>query len=218
MPTLQASYIIGRARTLLVDADSVRYPDSELLGWVNDGQREIVVLRPDANQKVANLTLVGGTRQSLPPDGYQLVDVFRNMGTGATPGRGVRKVEREYLDASLPSWHSATPENDVQHYAYDPRTPRTFFVFPPAVAGRVVEIAYSAVPSLLTTTTDVIGVDDAYANVLLDYVMYRALAKDTEHPANAQRAMAYRQAFENSLGLKAQADGGQVAQADAVRS
>lgn len=218
MPTIQASYIIGRARTLLVDESSVRFSDPELLGWVNDGQREIVTLRPDANQTVANLTMVNGTRQSLPADAYLLVDVYRNMGTGTTPGRAVRKVEREYLDSSLPAWHSATPENDVQHYAYDPRTPRTFFVFPPAIAGRVVEIAYSAAPALLATTGATIGIDDAYANVLLDYVMYRSLAKDSEHPANAERAIAYRRAFENSLGLKAQADVGQVAQADAVRS
>ncbi len=218
MPTLQASYIIGRARTLLVDESAVRFSDSELLGWVNDGQREIVVLRPDANQVVANVVLVAGTRQSIPADGYQLVEVYRNMGTGTTPGRAVRKVEREYMDSAMPAWHAATPENDVHHYMYDPRTPRTFFVYPPAVGGRAVEVAYSAAPALLPEASSVIGIGDSYANALLDYVMYRAMAKDSEHPANAQRAVAYRQAFENSLGLKAQADSGQVAQADAVRS
>jgi hypothetical protein len=46
--------------------------------------------------------------------------------------------------------------------------------------------------------------DDIFANALLDYVLYRASTKDAEQAANAQRAVAHYQAFQNALGVSAQ--------------
>jgi len=63
------------------------------------------------------------------------------------------------------------------------------------------------VVSNYTTDTQVIGIDDIYANALMDYMMYRAYQKDSEF-ANLNRAAVYYQAFTTSLGIKSQADGG----------
>ncbi|AOY90561.1 hypothetical protein BKK79_00990 [Cupriavidus sp. USMAA2-4] len=45
MPTVQQ--VMDRGRKPLNDADKVRYPDSDLLDYVNDGVAEIYELRPD---------------------------------------------------------------------------------------------------------------------------------------------------------------------------
>lgn len=208
MPTILASTILGQARNILSDVTPVHWLDAELLSWLNQGQREIVILRPSAYTKLASVALAAGTRQSLPADAIVLLDVTRNMGlNGATPGSPVRQTTKQLLDTQQPSWHTDPAETEVEHYAYDLQQPRVFWVYPKANAQTAqVELSYSALPPDVPNVNSLISLDDIYAGPLLDYVLYRAFSKDTEHEGNLQRAALARAAFENSLGLKAQAD------------
>jgi hypothetical protein len=207
MPTLTLAHTIDRAVEILQDPGNTRWAESELIGWFNDGQREIVAIVPSAYSQTVSHPLAAGTRQTIPAAGYQLIRVVRNMGTtGTTPGRVVRAVPETQLDAITPDWHASAPAATTLHYTYDERTPRTFHVYPPAIAGNTVELVYSVAPQPHTAKTDVQALDDVYANTLLDYVLYRAFNKDGEAPANAQRAVAHYQAFANAISNKATAD------------
>lgn len=206
MPTITASSIVGRATTILQDTTNVRWPQDELLKWLNDGQREIVLLKPDAYSKVETVTLVAGTKQTLPAAGVMLLDVVRNMGTdGSTPGRAIRLVDREIMDAQNATWHADSASSSVIHYIYNPNAPKTYYVYPPQPSSNFgqVEIIYSASPSDVTINQTV-TIDDIYANALLDYILYRAYSKDADYAGNAQRAVVHYQAFMASLGQKAQ--------------
>jgi len=217
MPTITAQTLIDRAEVILQDTTNIRWPASELLGWLNDGQREVVMLRPDAFAKTASMALVSGTKQSIPSDGYSLLKVVRNMGSGgSTPGRAVRKVPQELLDSQNPDWHAATATSVVQHYAFDSRSPKIFYVYPPSLGTTQIELLYSAAPTDVAAIGNTITLDDIYANPLIDYILFRAYSKDMEDIGNKERAVAHRQSFENSLGLKAQSDAA-TAPTNAVR-
>lgn len=213
MGTITAQSIITRARKLFHDDTGVRWPDQECLDWLNDGQREIVLLKPNAYSVNAVVQLVPGTKQSIPQTGIQLIDIVRNM-TGVapnftTPGKVVRLVDREVLDSTIPTWHSspAAADGQVDHYVFDGRDPKTFYVYPQAPATpNAVEMIYSAAPANVATITGTITLDDIYANALLDYIMYRSYSKDAEFAANENRAAGYYQAFLNSLGLKTKSE------------
>lgn len=207
MATIQVNNLVARAATLIQDTTSVRWPTSELIDWLNDGQREIVLLKPQASVKNVSFALTANaTKQSLPGDGIMLIDVTRNMGAGgSTPGDAIRVVSREVLDAQHPSWHAdANSEGKVRHYMFDPRDPRNFYVYPRAPSSSwFVELIYSASPAD-TYAGGYIQIDDIYANALLDYILYRAYSKDAEYAQNAQLALAHYTAFSNSLGIKTQ--------------
>lgn len=208
MATITAQTQVERARIIIQDDTGVRWPDSELLGWLNDGQREIVVLKPDSSVNNENLQLVEGTKQEIPAAGISLVDVIRNMGTdGSSPGKSVRLINRKVLDEQLPDWHSATPNAVADHFAFDDRDPKHFYVYPPqpSVNQGYVEIVYSSSPAD-AALGDVISVDDVYANALVDYMLYRAYSKDKDYAGNGGRASAHYQAFLRALGLKEQAE------------
>jgi len=212
MPTITAQTIISRAQTILQDTTGIRWPTAELLNWLNDGQREIVLMRPDGYTKLANVACVAGTRQQLASDGIMVIEVLRNMGAGgATPGRAIRKVPRQILDGQVPDWHSTTASATIQHYVTEQRAPKHFWVYPPATAGTNVEVLYSANPPDVAAVGNVITLDDIYANPLIDYVLYRAYCKDAETIGNAERATLARASFEKTLGLKAAADAGNTA-------
>jgi hypothetical protein len=211
MGTIIANSVIEKAQTILQDTTGVRWPvANELLGWLNDGQREVVILKPNSHVKNIAVRLAAGTKQSLPSDGVQLIDVVRNMGTdGNTPGRAVRIVMREILDAQVPNWHSATAAADAKHYVYSLLDPKNFYVYPPQPAANqgYVEMVYGAAPADATLNGP-ITLDDIYQNVLVDYILYRAYSKDTEYAADQNRAATHQNAYIAALTGKAKVEVG----------
>lgn len=208
MPTITAQSILNKARITLQDSTSVRWPDAELLGYLNDGQREVAMRRPDACSVLGNVTLVAGTKQAIPDSGTAVLQVIRNMGSGGTtPGKVIRHVPMSLLDANVPDWHTKTPVSEILHAMVDGRKPEVFYVYPPATAGTQLEVLYAAPPADVTTASDPISIDDVFAAPLYDYVCFRAYTKDQDLSGNVERAKAHFELFESSLNGKATADG-----------
>lgn len=208
MGTLTAQAVIGKVQIILQDTTGIRWPDStELLGWLNDGQREVLVYKPNAYVVNKSVQLTAGTKQPLPADGIQLVDVVRNMGAnGSTPGNAIRIAMREILDAQAPDWHSMTGSAVIKHYMYSLLDPKNYYVYPPSSGTSQVEIVYSGVPANVTTLAAAISLDDIYANVLVDYILYRAYSKDSDYAANPARAGAHQGAYVAALTGKTQGE------------
>ena len=197
MGNITALSLIERAGTIIQDETNIRWPQDELLKWLNDGQREIVLHKPSSYPQDGTKSLEVGTKQTIPDDGVSLIDVPRNE---VGNKRAIRIVEREILDAQRPEWHDEAPVQGVRHYAFDPRNPKHFFVYPPNDGTGEVNVIYSAAPVDISIG-DTITIDDIYANALLDYIIYRASIKDADYALNDQRAQAMYQTFLNSLGV-----------------
>lgn len=204
--TISAQSIIRRCIDTLQDSTSIRWPVAELVRYLNDGQREVILYRPDAMVTNAVVTCTAGSKQAIPANGAKLIEVIRNS-SGSR--RAVRMTNREILDAQSPGWHSVPGATELLHFMYDPRDPKVFYVYPPAAVGASLDIVYSAYPTdivepadgaLYTAVTGNIGLPDIYGNVLQDYVLYRAYSKDSEYAGNAARAQAHYQLFASALG------------------
>lgn len=209
MGTLTGQSIVDKARDVLQDTAAAdgerRWQDAELLRWLNEGQRQVAIQRPDASQSVITITLVDGTRQSVPSTALRLLDITRDMGAdGLTPGKPLRLVEREAMDAHRPTWHTDTKAVPTM-FLYDERFPLLFWVSPPANAGRKVEAIVSVSPDELADLADPITLDDIYEGPLLDWILFRCFSKDTEG-SSMQDAGMHLQAFGQSLGVKLQMD------------
>jgi len=206
--------VIDRVQTVLQDTTGVRWPVvAELVLWVNDAQREIALLKPDASAANETVTLVAGTKQSIPDDGNRLLKAVRNMSaaSGGTGKRSVRLVNREVLDAQTPDWHDPTVGGDaahtavVKHYLYDEANPRNFYVYPGVQGNAYLEIIYSANPAVVAQA-DNLSVPDIFANAVLNYVLYMAYMKDAEFAGNNQRASTHFQLFSASVTGKGTVD------------
>ena len=204
--TIAAQSIIRRVVETMQDNTSVRWPVAELVRYLNDGQREVVLYRPDSMVTNATVALVAGAKQAVPTNGSKLIDVIRNT---AGTKRSVRMTVRNILDTQSPNWYNLAGVTEILHYMYDARDPKVFYVYPPAAStGASVEIVYSAYPTDITEPADGavysavtgnISLPDIYGNVLADYILYRAYTKDSEYAGNAQRAQAHYAAFQAAL-------------------
>ena len=207
MPTIKVVDLINKVATTLQDPTFVRWSQSELLGYLNEAQAEIANARPDAHVTTATFNCVNSAKQTLPVAAIRLVGVMRNVG-----GRAITKIKRSILDVQLPSWFEVSASSDgVKHYTYDQMNPKVFYLYPKPAADHQIEIAYSKTPETITvsnfsTDTQHIGLDDAFANAIMAYMLFRAYSKDNEY-GNVQRAGVFLQAFGQSVGNKRQADG-----------
>ena len=215
---ITAASTIRRATDLIMDSTSVRWAANELVRFLNDGQRELAIARPDATSKTATVTLAAGTRQNLDamalvPAPSKLIEITRNT-AAASAKKAVRLVPRQLLDAQTPGWHGLAGTVDIAHYMFDAREPKTFYVYPPAVATAQLEVVYSSLPvdvaepadgALFSAVAGNLGVPDIYGNVILDYILYRAYSKDSDFAGNAARAASHYAAFLASLDLEIKA-------------
>jgi len=209
MGTLTGANIITRAQDTLQDTTSVRWPEAELLRYINDAQREIVNIRPEASALTANVQLVTGTKQTLPTNGLRLIKITRNMSDasgGATGARAIRIVSADILNTQEPDWNNPSVSGDashgttVKHYIFDEDDPRNYYVYPGVAGNAFVEIVYSKSPTDLSSASSTIDVDDIYGNAIVDFVLYKAYMKDAEYASNSQRATSHFQLFAASLG------------------
>lgn len=196
MGTVTAQTIINKAAVQLIDQTNIRWTRAELLAWLNDGMRQIVLIQPSASSTTVARQMVAGTRQTLPADGWLLLQIYRNMGTtGTTPGRAVRIVSRELLDNFNPNWHTATATAEVRNYIYDVQDQTAFYVYPPNTGTGYIEINYSAQPANLTSESQVIPIFDVFQSALVDYILYRACSKDAEYAPGLTLAQGYLATF-----------------------
>ncbi|MEE4238746.1 MAG: DUF6682 family protein, partial [Anderseniella sp.] len=124
-------------------------------------------------------------------------------------------IDRKTLDDQRRIWHNDRPSPTIAQWMFDPRDPRSFMVYPPATTGAQLEVLYSELPQphALTNeqlsnpaTTETLRLPDHAANMVLDYVLFRAYSKDAEYSANASRAAAHYQAVLSALGVMTTAD------------
>jgi len=201
--TTTAQSIIKEVQVLLQDVDGTRWPATELVDHLNDGQREIAVLRPDMFAVVAPLVLAAGSTQALPAACVTFMGMPRN-----TNGAPITKVDRWTLEAVLPGWATGAASATIQHFMYDDRMPKQVLVYPPAIVGTSVDIEYSTIPAGTpaasgagwATVTGNIDCDDTTKNPLIHWCLFRAFAKDAEFGGNAAMSSAHYQLFKTGLG------------------
>lgn len=209
MGTVTGTAILLQAAELAEDPDNEVWTPAQGLAWLNEAVRAICSQRPDACASTEVMTLTPGkSLQSLAP-GRRLLRVTCNMGSdGATPGKALRFVDMDTLDASNPDWRAETPSATVYEYTYDPRDPQVFYVSPPAHASTAVKVEtiQSVTPDALADASEAIPIDDTYQPALLDWVMFRYYARDSEETPNWARAGRHYAAFFQLLGIKARGD------------
>jgi hypothetical protein len=212
--TITLTNILSRVEDTLQDPSNVRWAEAELTRYINDGQREVVNLKPETSADHANIQLSTGTEQSIPTVGLRLINVVRNMsaaGSSATGKRAIRLVDVDILNTTDPDWHDPSVTGlsahgtEIKHFVFDNDDPKKFYVYPGVSGNAFVEIIYSKSPTDLSSGSDVVQVDDIYVNAIVHYTLFRAFMKEGE-AASMQRASAHYQLFTSGLGQASAAE------------
>lgn len=220
---MKASEIMTRASRILLDEEYTRWTMPELADWLTDALREVALQVPVATSRNVVIDLVEGTYQRLPASCQQVLRVVRNVDIDGDNrvGKGVITiVDRRALDSQDPNWHDGQYvrfKPYARHFIFDETDPLTFYVWPGNDGTGHVEAVVSVIPAKVVAdagkdpddiasygmTLDIL---DVYANLILDYTLYRAYCKDAQNAGAASRAALFYQQFANALGIKANAE------------
>lgn len=185
---LQLITPVAIARTILNDADAVRYSAADLLQYANDALDQIVGLVPELFVTDGTHTCTAGVDQTLTHNtAITLYSVNRVQG-----GDVVTKCDLTVLDMFDSTWRSAA-SGAAKNWSMKHLNPLKFMVHPPAAPGQVLEISYVKVPSEYGLSDDT-GLPANLSDAISDYVVYRAETRDDEH-VNSNRATRFMETF-----------------------
>lgn len=199
-----ASDIIASARKTLQDYDADRWTDADMLPHVNGARRMLIVANPKAYSVVETVDLDAGPQQTVPADCHVFYGPLRNRGVDGGYGPAITLIQREYIDAFLPSWQGGGAQ-EIYHFAYDERTPGVYMVYPPAADGVSIDISFAKAPAALPLNGTLNMAETVLADSLADYVVARLLLDDAASPVNQQRALTHLQLFSSVTGASIKA-------------
>jgi hypothetical protein len=195
--------LMRRLGNMMSDEDKVRWTEAERIDWFNDAARAIVLRRPAARAVVKLVALDPGTFQQAPQGTSQILNVVRNIKADGKPGRAIGITDMQQMDAVDPDWHNARA-GETRHYMMDERSPTTFYVYPPAIEGALVEALLAEPPPEVKTIDDSIDMRVEFIDAILNYAMFRCHTKDSEYSQGATATLHYT-AFTDAIGAPAQA-------------
>lgn len=180
--------VIDAARIPLNDSAKIRYPDAEMMTYLNDGLQVLFAMRPDLFSVTQNVLCTAGfAKQTLPAGGVALVDIFSILN-----GRAITECDFKTLRTNRPTYRS-DPAGPAQNWFRVPTDPTqqdtaSFYIYPPAPVGQYLQIQFSLVPTVqpIANIGTNLPVTDNYAVPLQHYVTARAEMKDDEN-VNEQR-------------------------------
>lgn len=207
--SLLARDVVLKAQRLLNDVHGTQWEFDELVDWLNEGQRQICILRPDASSSHIEVNLVPGTKQLTDSATLRVLDVVRNVGD-----RAITFTERQIMDDFNSSWHLSTPSPIVKHWMYDDRAPTVFYVFPPQPASPgAIEMVVSVSPPDCTladingeSVDSTIQISDVYESPLINFIVYRSYSKDATYTVRGGKADAAWDKFLQALGFQLSTD------------
>ena len=208
--------IINRVILLYHDEDYVRMNEQQYLRFLDDALLQLILARPDANEKREIIKLSPGARQKLPDDAYTLIDVYLNKVylkdiDKFLDGKPIYQVARKDLDY-FNNWYSVSGNTEeINEFAYDIRTPNSYWVNPPVTntPDVYVEIGYSyGIPPFADTTDTyavtlekTVPVSEAFRNAIVNYMLYLCYSVDSTSQYDRTVADKYLQLFVQMLQL-----------------
>lgn len=195
----KVSDVLSTARYVINDTDTVtpRNSDAELIGYLNDGIREISILAPSLFSVIIDFSCTAGTcLQSLSFTSYQRVlDVI-----GIKNGTNIRECSLDAMSDYNPSWQTDAAGAAVNWLRVNSDNPLQFYIYPKAPTSQTIEVRCLKIPTILTALTDNVSeLPDGLKPALEDYVIFRAESKDDEY-ADDGRAGAHYQKFLSAFG------------------
>ncbi|EOW9224947.1 DUF6682 family protein [Vibrio cholerae] len=195
MPTTIKT-LIDRISRDLIDVRNVRWSRGELMDFLNDAIAAIVLRRPDLSRATSKVPAATNT-VALPVDAYQILAVNHINNIAA------QYVDINKLNQLYPDWR--TTSGVPVCWTRNELDETTLFLYPSPESRVDVEVVYSRTLKV-SQESDSFPLSPMYEGVVGDFVMYRAYNKDSQNPAEGQKAQLHLQAFATALGDKTATD------------
>lgn len=179
------------------DEDGTQISDADILGWINDAQRQIVAVNPILQSSVQHDIIGGQGIYQYPADQIQYIQTLFY-----TDPDGVTKPLTQYSYQEAIEYIAKPGITDELANSGDPRIwwswaqKITLFPTPKANITNGLTMDFISIPKELTVLSDALSVPDRYFDTVVNFVLSKARALDeTYDAANFHKGL-----FEQQLG------------------
>lgn len=192
------SDVTDRIQKTLYDETGVIWNIDEILSHFNNAVSDIVTDDPTAAVFNAPFTMVAGIKQRVPDEAIRIDDVPYNLDADENPGRSITMAGIDAIRAARPNWANSPPSPVIRNVAIDPRDPRVFYTWPPALEGGKIQIVYPYVPASVTATDDDFPLPSMYTEEVYAYVCWHCFERNDKY-GNAQKADRFKAMYMGGL-------------------
>ena len=201
MGTILASTLFLETADLMEDTDNVTYLEAGFLRWLNEAQRAIIIIKPDAYSSRGVVTLTAGSavHSVTDDDVREVLEIYSNTNAAGTlGGRAVIQCDRQTLDEVNPDWQDvANASTTIKNWWLDERDHKSFWTHPPAHASTPCYLLglLAKLPADVADIDTAITLDDIYDSACIEWIMHRFTGQDSEDTPNWQRSQMHLQKF-----------------------
>jgi len=182
MPAEEFSYtgtdVATRVRASFGDVSGAQLGDSNILLWINDGQREIVNSNPILRSSKTTDLIKDQADYTFPSDKVLVIEAVYIDGypiDNVTP-----QAAREYIQKADPTKLTTAERPDIW---YERAGVLTFWPKPNKTITNGLKLEYIKNPTPLTALSSAVGIPDRYFNELVNYVIAQSLEMDENYDA-----------------------------------
>lgn len=191
MSTLTPTNILNRVQRLFGDEAEVQVTQSDLVMWINDAQREVVMQHENLLQKTGTISSVAGQRDyTLPTDLFTLQQVGYKDSTNNS-FYPLRYLAPKAVEEYMPGFDGPDYSTDLPVFytrGYD-KGKLTLLPIPDKSLTNNIQLIYSRYSTdIADLATGVIDLPEYYHQFVLEYCMMKAYEMDENWEAADRKA------------------------------
>lgn len=186
------SDIFTRVQRTFGDEASVQVIIDDVIRWINDAQREVVMQHPNLLQKVGYIDSVADQQAyDLPIDLFTLTDAYYRASSSSDKSYyELRYLSRPEMDEfvngfSGPDYSSSTP---LVFTRGDDEGKILIFPTPDVSYTQAIKLVYARYPVDVTANTDQLDIPAYYNNYVREYCLMKAYEMDEDWQASDHKA------------------------------
>lgn len=176
--------VFDRVKRIFGDESAVQLTDADIIRWINDAQREIVMHSQNLLEKIGTINTVEGQDEYAFPADLLILRSIRYKNDSMQSYSSLQFRSLQDFDTYINGWDgSFYGTNDPLVYTtYE----NTIYVFPtPNVSTTSgLKVLYSRKPVDVTDSLDPLDLPEAYHNAVVKYCLTRAYEMDEDYESS----------------------------------
>lgn len=179
------SEIMTRVRRKFGDESAVQVTDADLIRWINDGQREIVLRNETLLEKTASADSVAGQQSYSLPTDLLILKFIQYRDNGATSYLKLRGLSVSEFNEYIDGWNDGgSAKGTPMVYTIHAGT-IIAFPTPQNSVTAAFKIYYNRSPVDVVLNSDTPDLPLLYHNTLVEYCMQQAYELDEDQDSSA---------------------------------